>query len=81
MITQNQNYLDCIDNLNGMNYLLNTIAVNTNGDAPLYQQEGLFFLSFSMDKEIKKLKQQVESHEKKKLSTGKQNKKTIYNIA
>ena len=56
MITENQEYIDCMDKLKAINYLMNGIAHNaTYGDNTTHIKEAIFFLSENMNSTIKNL--------------------------
>lgn len=52
MITENQEYKDCMDKLKAINYLMEATACATNGDDVQYAQTALFFLAEEMSKAI-----------------------------
>ena len=52
MITENQEYIDCMDKLKAINYLIDATACATNGDDVQYAQTALFYLSQEMSKAI-----------------------------
>jgi len=57
MITENQEYLDLIEKLNAINYLIEATANYTTGDDVKYAQEALYFLSQAMTETTEQLKQ------------------------
>lgn len=64
MITENQEYLDCIDKLNAIEYLMNGIGLNaTYGDDTTHIKEALFFLSENMCSTIKNLETIVSKNQ------------------
>lgn len=60
MITENQKYIDCMNKLKAINYLIDATACATNGDDVNHAQEALFFLSNEMDKVINKLEKTLK---------------------
>jgi len=57
MITENQEYLYCIEKLNAINYLIEATANHTTGDDVKYAREALYFLSQAMTETTEQLKQ------------------------
>jgi len=52
MITENQEFIDCMDKLKAINYLMEATACATNGDDVQHAQTALFFLAEEMNKAI-----------------------------
>jgi len=48
MITKNDEYIECMDKLKAINYLIDSTALATTGDDVKYAKEALTFLSNNM---------------------------------
>jgi len=55
MITEKEEYIECLDKLKGIQYLIDSTAQMTTGDNAEYAKEALFFLSNSMNEVLNKL--------------------------
>ena len=55
MITEKEEYIEYLDELRGIEYLINSTTHMTTGDDVKYAKEALSFLSHSMNKILNKL--------------------------
>jgi hypothetical protein len=64
MITENDEYIHCIDKLNAIEYLMYGVGLNaTYGDDTTHIKEALFFLSENMSSTIKNLETIVSKNQ------------------
>ncbi|HIP29881.1 MAG TPA: hypothetical protein EYG83_03615 [Sulfurospirillum arcachonense] len=68
MITENDEYIECMDKLKAINYLIDSTAHATIEDDVKYAKEALIFLSNNMYEALQSLENIILNHSQRNLT-------------